>query len=287
MTVLEIEYYKKKVVNIFAAFIQICDDNNLRYFCCGGTAIGAVRHQGMIPWDDDIDVLMPREDYSKFLNIFPTMNSDKFDVVFPNSRSNYYLPYAKMCDINTTLIENIKYPFILGAFIDIFPLDFTISESNNWEMLLTKYKRFSNKLMILGKSTKSNILDFPKRVINGQLRTAQNELNLAFFKINKRSILLGQMEDLIKENSLGNSSYVVNYSGMWGIREFAKASWFNDFVIKDFEGLKVRLPIGYDDYLKNIYGNYMEMPPLEKRISHHQHYYVNLEKRLNTVEIKY
>ena len=88
------------ITDVFRKFIEICKENDLSYFCCGGTAIGAIRHQGMIPWDDDIDVFMPRPDYDKFIKIAQSVELDKYELITPFTHPNYPLYFAKLCNKN-------------------------------------------------------------------------------------------------------------------------------------------------------------------------------------------
>lgn len=93
------------ILDILKTFISICHTHNLRYYCCAGTAIGAVRHHGMIPWDDDIDVIMPRPDYDRFLEIARHEDFGNYEVVTPYNNERYPLYFSKLVNKNTTLIE--------------------------------------------------------------------------------------------------------------------------------------------------------------------------------------
>ena len=98
------------ITDILRAFVEICNEHGLHYFCVGGTAIGAVRHGGMIPWDDDIDVCMPRPDYERFVEVFNAMDSPDYELVTPYSQDNYPLPSMKLCNKKTTLMEDEHTP---------------------------------------------------------------------------------------------------------------------------------------------------------------------------------
>ncbi|MBL1407269.1 LicD family protein [Sphingobacterium faecale] len=281
MTERDAELYKKKIINVFKAFIKICDEYDLRYFCCGGTAIGAVRHQGMIPWDDDIDVLMPRADYQRFITLFPTLKIKGYELISAQNTKRYYLPYIKMCDANTTLLEDITIHCVIGGFVDIFPLDGTSSDKSEWEGLLLKYKREANKLFALARKWPFNLKVGVKQTLRFHLRTALNEF---FYVLNKKDQLrktLNKIESLSGRYDYNSADFVVNYGGMWGEREFADKKWFEGYCSMKFEGFSVRMPIGYHEYLTNIYGDYMQLPPENKRVSHHHMAYVNLDKRVS------
>jgi phosphorylcholine metabolism protein LicD len=145
-TIIDKNQYKKIVVDVFEQFIHFCEQNNLRYYCAYGTALGAVRHQGMIPWDDDIDVYMPRPDYEKFIETYPQQDSKHYEIITPRYNKNYYLAFTKMCNKTTTLLEDEEHLFVIGAFIDIFPLDALCA---NQQSQIDK----ANRLLLLFKSS--------------------------------------------------------------------------------------------------------------------------------------
>lgn len=113
---------QKKLVDILSWFHNLCNNNNLNYYAIGGTALGAIRHGGFIPWDDDIDVGMPRTDYEKFIKI-ANKYSKKYAIEYPGINKDFLYPYAKIYDTQTTLIENKRYKIKRGIYIDVFPLD--------------------------------------------------------------------------------------------------------------------------------------------------------------------
>lgn len=114
--------YKEILCNTMKSFINICKEHNLQYYACAGTCLGAIRHKGMIPWDDDIDVLMPRSDYDKFLALKQKLQGTGYEIVDSNNQF-YNQWFAKFSDANTTIVEITDFPIVFGVYVDIFPLD--------------------------------------------------------------------------------------------------------------------------------------------------------------------
>ena len=115
---------QRKLLTALQWFHHFCSEHNLRYYAVGGTCLGAVRHKGFIPWDDDIDVGMPRKDYKKFLELTSAIQDNElYKVEYLPSKHGFTYPYCKLYDIGTTLIENSRYKIKRGIYIDVFPLD--------------------------------------------------------------------------------------------------------------------------------------------------------------------
>jgi len=279
--------YKALILEVFKNFISFCEDNRLNYFCCGGTAIGAVRHAGMIPWDDDIDVLMPRPDYDRFLELFPTAGYKGCELVFAERVPSYYLPFAKLVDTHSSVVEYPDIPCVLGAFIDIFPLDGTSSNKGKQVELIKQFRQAANKLLVIPKYPINNFKAGLKRMCKGQLRTALNEFMYSVGKNRARKRVLKQLSYLMSSYAYKYAPYVANYGGMWGIREIGKHEWFDGYCKMEFEGFSVRLPKDYHAYLTHVYGNYMVPPSLENRASHHHFAYVNLHERIDIRAISF
>ena len=133
--------YKKVLLETMKAFIDFCSQNKLEYVAAYGTALGAVRHKGLIPWDDDIDVFMTRDNYEKFLECREKAKLAGYEI-FDLNDEGYYLPFAKFCNANTTLWEVERLPFVMGVFIDVFPLDFTSEDESYSVEVRRQYKEF-------------------------------------------------------------------------------------------------------------------------------------------------
>lgn len=255
----------KKVQNIslklLQEFIEVCNKMNLRYFVVGGTLLGAVRHKGFIPWDDDIDIGMPRKDYEIFVESAQKYLSPNVFLQSRLSEKKSPFLFSKLRDSNTTFIENgIKHCEINhGVYVDIFPIDGLNKDK------LFKYKKaiFKRKISLLYKS-KSKKIGIIKKVF----KLIPFSFNFCFKNINQ----------LYSKYDFDTSNIVVNYCGAWGDREIMKKEWIEPLIDLDFEGIKVKAPNNYQEYLTHMYGNYMELPPIEKRVSHHGICTIDLEK---------
>lgn len=277
--------HKEIIMEVFRTFLAICQKYDLKYYCAGGTTIGVVRHQAMIPWDDDIDIVMPRPDYDRFLALFSSLELTDYEMVSMETCDTYYLPYAKLCRKNTTLLEFADIPCVFGVFIDIFPLDGAAATEEERMKEYVQIKRVLNKLMVAPKRTGDNLRSGVRRLFKMQLRTAINEFYYAFNKAKKRKALVQDINRVMTARAYEDSSYVCNYGGMWGVKEFCPKDWLGEGTGGVFGGLQVVIPREYDRYLTQLYGNYMVPPPVEKQVSHHYVAYMNLTKRESLEEV--
>ena len=254
-----LEETKKLLLEMLTEIDTFCQQKKIRYFLVGGTLLGAIRHNGFIPWDDDIDIGFPREDYNRFLKEFVS-TSGHIKVIDFHNKENYIWSAAKAVDERTVLIENGNKKQSIGIFIDIFPLDKVAGslevakkkqkKINFWKNMLTlKYLRMEKDRSIV-----KNLA-----VLLGKL---------LFVVPDKRFLM--QIEKLSTNDiNCDDCEYVCNFSGAWGEREIVKQVYFENIEQHKFEGHMFNIPSKYDAYLKTIYGDYMTLPPVEKRISHH------------------
>ena len=237
---------------------RICSSLNIKYFLVGGTLLGAVRHKGFIPWDDDIDIGMLRKDYEIFIR--EAQNHLPSHLFVQNYKTDPNVPFnfTKIRDCRTTYIEKIikNVKMNHGVFIDIFPIDYYPENkfvANLKSLILNLLAQYFFAAYDVEED--SHYYFFRKKIA----------LFGSFFKRMNRVVAV--REFIIK---LGRKSKLMkNYSGAWGNREIVPAECFNKFIRLDFEGLQLMAPAAYDLYLRHIYGDYMTLPPVEKRVAHH------------------
>lgn len=273
------------ITDVLREFISICKENHLTYFCSGGTALGAVRHKGIIPWDDDIDVNMPRPDYDKFFEICQTRDMGNYQVVTPYNTSNYPLHFCKLCNRNTTLVEDADTPCLIGLYIDIFPLDGTCDNIDEAYLLMRHYSKLKNRLQAI--STHNAFLDYMKLLRSPKEwgRFVYKAFGF-FFRKYYRKYLLKKMEAICRQYDYQTSKNVILYSGGYGRRDIYPKEWFNGTAQFSFEGMEVDLPASYDDYLRHLFDDYMQLPPKEQRTSKHTKAYFNLDERETLSQVR-
>lgn len=251
-------------LNLLKELASFCEENNITYFLAGGTLLGAIRHKGYIPWDDDIDILMPRPDYGRFLKLFNENNSNnKIIRVFANEiDGSFPYTFAKLVNCNTYLKEDTLLNYSLGVNIDIFPIDglpSSLREINMWYKIID-FLRKVYFLKILkprkGRNIIKEMLLYGGRVV----------LYLIPTSILARIIIL-----CAKRYSYEESEYVGCLVWGYGKREIVKKEVFRDAIEVEFEGFTFKAPIGYKEYLTSLYGDYMKLPPKEQRVSHHKY----------------
>ena len=253
--------------NILKAFDEVARKLNLTYFICGGTLIGAIRHKGFIPWDDDIDVMMPREDYEIFLEKGAGLLPDKYFIQNFHTDPEFPANFTKIRDNDTTFIETSVRNCDInhGVFIDIFPLDFCPDSKIRREMLLFKNRVLSLRI--------SSAFYLPYRKHSFKWKLAYPCL-LLMYPSHRRAMIA--RERLYR--SCKHSGYIANYGGAWGRKEIIPAQWYGEGCLLEFEGLEVSAPAEYDKWLEQVYGDYMKLPPEEKRVPHHYVDVIDLEK---------
>ena len=273
------------IIDVLSVFIRICEAQGLRYFCAGGTAIGAVRHQGMIPWDDDIDVFMPRPDYDRFLRLAVQSMPEGYEVLSPYATKDYPMYFAKMCNARTTLLENERIPCVFGLYIDIFPLDGACDDVETCYREKRRFKRLMNKLEAV--STHNSFGEYVG-LLTKRREWGRFAVKTVAFCCRSwlRRWLLKQMDSIAYGHDYALSSRVVTYSGAYQRQEIYPKAWLETPQMFAFEGLMVNLPHDYDAYLRHFFGDYMTLPPVEQRASHHQKVVFDLDKCLDLKAIK-
>lgn len=259
MREIQFEEMKKIELNILIYFTEVCEENNLRYYLGGGTLLGAVRHKGFIPWDDDIDVMMPRPDFQKLLSL--SINNENYNIIKPGT-AGYYYNFAKLVDTRTILEEKgIKRIDGLGVYIDIFPLD-GMPETHDdrkkrFKELNSIRKRINNTCLLRPKFHRN-----PFAYLNA-CRIYNSNKNIDLSSLQKKYL------DSALKNSFDDSEFVFAAGGAYGARDIFPGKWFEKEIELQFENLSVKAFNGYDFYLTQLYGDYMTLPPEDKRVTPH------------------
>lgn len=245
--------------DILKEFVRVCNENGLKYFLVCGSALGSVKYGGFIPWDDDIDVALPRDDYNRFVKLAPSQLADELFLQTYETDEEYPNLYAKLRNSDTAYIEKSSANLCInhGIYIDVFPLD------GYPEAKLSQFRlEFRKKLFKLKQSCsfegnyslKVRILRLVLRLLGTHKRTKQN---------------VRSFERLISKYPVENSKIWCNHGNWQGRREYAPRAQYGNGTESVFEGLKVRVPEQYDEYLTQKYGDWKNDLPEEEKQGHH------------------
>ncbi|MDO4634833.1 MAG: LicD family protein [Streptococcus sp.] len=263
MKELTLEEIQKVSLRLLRSFDEICQKENFRYSLGGGTLLGAIRHEGFIPWDDDIDLMMPRPDYEKFLK-YCNDNPIEFDVFSLQSKDNYYELFAKLCNKDTAGENKDSVTGSnMGVGIDIFPID---GLGNSYDEAIFNFNKtkFKRELMIAAKWT---------HFTRSKTRSIIFEpIRLAFYIMSRfvdKERLSKKIDEECQQIKFSDSEYSACISGVYREKEIMPTLTFKNYIKLKFEGTDFSVISQYDDYLKLHYGDYMILPPKEKQVSHH------------------
>ena len=254
------EEIREKQLELLKHFISVCEQLELRWFCVCGTALGAVKYGGYIPWDDDIDVALPREDYDRFVAqasaILPDyifLQNYQTDPAFPHE-------FSKLRNSQTTQIEvGVQYLNMNhGIYIDVFPLDGR-PESKTGKI------KFELQNKVLSWKQFCFVKDSPRR------RTRIRNFLFRLMGYHKKTDrVMRQKESLYKKYPLDQSTYWCNYGNWQKQLEYAHHTQYGNGTSAMFEGIPVVVPENFDAYLTQKYGDWRSDPPEEKRKTHHR-----------------
>lgn len=253
------------LLEIFEYIKDVCEQNDLTYLVIAGTALGAYRHGGFIPWDDDLDIALPRGDYEKLLKILHDIKHPLYEIQDESNEKGYFLPFVKVRKKNTVFREAVA-PFLYernGIFIDIFPID-TEDRIDTFDF---KMRSFLIKLLNHALCVKNCREYYKDRRSRGKYLVDRiTSLPFCFFSNRK---LLHMQKKLMTARNHKSAIYAVNYASTYSINKEAMP-YEVYFPVKKitFEGKETYSYGNIENYLTRIYGNYMELPPEEKRHTH-------------------
>lgn len=262
----KLEELHEAEVEILKEFLKIIKKLKLRYFLLGGSVVGTVLYSGFIPWDDDIDVGMPRNDYETFLKEAPKYLPNHLFVQTIHTEKNHPWHFSKIRNSNTTFIEDSIRDLDInhGIYIDIFPLD---GIGNSKEKVFDIHKKY--RVM--------NEIHIHKRLGHDNDRL----LRKIYYSLLSLPYTISKIENKIQKYcqtySFDKSEYVCNFFGNWGEKEIYKREWFGNGKIRTFESVKVVVPEDTNKYLKSMYGpDAPSVPPEEKRHYHSREFDLNI-----------
>ncbi|MBQ0054811.1 MAG: LicD family protein [Synergistaceae bacterium] len=245
-------------LDILKQVIKICEKYNITYFAAYGTLLGAVRHKGFIPWDDDVDLMMPRLEYERFCEIAKQELEYPYFLQINRTDPFYTMHIARVLNLETAHLYPATDRRKPGLFIDIYPLD-GIKHTDLFHRSIFKIKYRFYKYCAIDLFHQDDYFG------KGIKRTLGKFINKYFYHNQNGAFFHEKQEKLYKETPYAVTEYVVIYHS-WHI---LKKAWLKDVVLLDFEDIQLHCPIGYDALLKYMYGSYMIPLPKNQRYMHH------------------
>lgn len=250
---------KRLQLDILADVADFCDKNGIRYFLSGGTMLGAVRHKGFIPWDDDIDIQMPRPDYNRFIQEYV---HPYYEVCCWDKDKSFLCTYTKVSDSRTIINENSNFGREIGVNIDIFPVDGLPKGEKEIERTVSKMKA------LWGFVVCATVRDISQRTL---IKKTEITLMRGFYKIFPlQSLFTGIAIKNAQKYPFDNSDKVATLVWGYGKREVISHSTASEYIQTEFESYRFNIPRNYEDYLSHIYGDYMKLPPESERVYKHE-----------------
>ena len=254
---------RRIMLDVLCLTDEICKENGIRYSLSGGTLLGAIRHKGFIPWDDDIDIMIPREDYDKLIRIFNEKAKERGAHLklkcFENDEEHDY-SFAKIINTDTLLIEENRKNGEIGVYVDVFPVEGLGDDINNARKIADK-AYFSRTVFYLKGMKKCN-------KSTSFMRTIKKRLMFTYAKFCSKKKTFENLDKWCRKYDFDKSKYVGVLVYGYGKKEIVPASIYDEFIKVEFEGMQFDACAGYAVYLKSLYNDYMELPPEDKRAQH-------------------
>lgn len=267
LTQVELQDVSLKILKNFHDF---CVKNAISYSLSGGTLLGAIRHNGFIPWDDDIDVQMTRPDYERFIHLYKSGEDYKLFAYEREDGNNVKIPYARLCEMNRTYVDQGVAPWVdegVGVWIDILPIDG--APMNRMRAKLRIIRMYILwRLSVIAREDLDLIKEVP----------ALNKKYANFARIIIQKLLPDDFLDYYirkcKRYDFADSFYFANYAVLhYKFREWQPKKYMKSYTLHRFEDSEFYIMNGYEGNLKSLYGDYMQLPPEEKRVKHELYRY--------------
>ena len=259
---IDIKEMQARLLSMVKQFHSFCENEKVVYYILAGTCLGAYRHKGFIPWDDDIDVGLPRSQYEVLINEKAKNLPDNLEIITHRSSKGYPYNFAKLIDKNTTLIEADYQNFVGGLYIDIFPLDGVCNNS-----FFDKIRR--KRLYYLHGSAMYNCSTAEKKSL-------LKRLFMAYTKKKDLNKIQNKVDVIMEKYSFEESEIIANYLGSWKEKEVMEKRLFGTPKLYEFEDTMLYGPELMPEYLEKMYGDFMKLPPEEERVHRHGIHYLDL-----------
>ena len=260
MKKLDLGEIQQRELRIFKVFTEICERYGIRYYLAGGTLLGAVRHKGFIPWDDDIDVNMPREDYDRLLSHADEINASGDYKLAACELGDLNYPFAKIYDLHTSIRKLYDHDETeKNLWIDVFPMDGLPDDEKEVKRIFRKTLAARRILRV-------------KQARTGEGKTALRRALKPFIKALVKPLDDARILDYINRTcrtyKVDECGYMGGIANGYGPQERVPRKLYLKSVPMQFEDMTVSAPGCWDYYLRNLYGDYMQLPPEEKRVTH-------------------
>ena len=246
------------ILNILKAVDKVCQEHGLRYYLWAGTMLGAVRHKGFIPWDDDMDICMPRPDYDRFMQHASEWLPEPYEAVCAETDPRYPGPFGKIQDSSTTLIEREHIDYIGGLYIDVFPLDGVPDSTLLQRMNFARYEWQKRVIYFLHRD--------PYKHGHGP----SSWLPLLCRRLTSNATVQRKLRSIMLRYGYDDHHLVVDYDD--GLHGVCEKSVLGVPTPVEFEGVMLMGVEKTDDYLRQKYGDYMTIPPHDHQRQHNFHY---------------
>lgn len=247
-----------RILKILLALDKVCKEHNLCYYLWAGTMLGAVRHGGFIPWDDDLDIAMPRKDYDLLMQNASKWMPDPFEIVsYETDPDNYPLPFAKIQDGSTTLIERMHLSYLGGIYLDLFPLDGVPENKLSRRWHFVKYQWYKKMLYYVHRDP---------------YRHGHGPSSWAFLLCRKIYTMQGiqeKLRELQRGSDYDSSNLIVDHDD--GLKGVMRKDLLGVPTPVEFEGEMVMGVEHPHDYLSQKYGKYMVIPDGDHQRQHNFH----------------
>lgn len=268
MKKITVEEHKEILMNILSHIDHVCRSNKIEYSVSGGTLLGAVRHQGFIPWDDDIDVMLTRSNYEKLLNILKDDEDAQYQLIAENEPGYYYC-FSKLCDTRTSLkIEAAQDRCIswLGVYVDIFPIDEMPQFGSELEEHVAQLRKWQNQMFLSIPGYYNYSTSLLVKLVKSVVRLPRYlKARLQHSSRGWQTKLIDGLQKYQKAQN-GTRGFILSE---YGARDAVPTKVFDSYDDIEFEHILVRTISDYGAYLKALYGDYMELPPIDQRSPKH------------------